>query len=131
VLKREADSNLIDVRTEKELSSFGVPDLGSIGKSVNFIEWSQNLFSNTRHIFLGNFRANFSLERKGSFIFICKSGIRSNLAALTVEESDKSGNDICRFFNVIDGFEGSSNFNEFSNNKDGWKSLGLPWKTLK
>ena len=61
-------------------------------------------------------------------MFICKSGIRSNFAALTVEESYNSGNDVIRLFNIVDGFEGNTVLQEIDNKKNGWKFLGLPWK---
>ena len=128
MLKTEADCSLIDVRTEKEFVTVGVPDLESIGKNVSFIEWTQNLFSNNRLTFLKKFRAKFNIEKKGNFVFICKSGVRSNFAALTVEESLKNVNDSIRFFNVIDGFEGNTASQEMYNKINGWKFVGLPWK---
>ncbi len=130
MLKTEADCSLIDVRTEKEFVTVGVPDLESIGKNVSFIEWTQNLFSNNRLTFLKRFRAKFNIDKKGSFVFICKSGVRSNFAALTVEESLKNVNDNIRFFNVIDGFEGNSYTSGLEGIRNGWKCLGMPWKTM-
>ena len=130
MLKTEADCSLIDVRTEKEFVTVGVPDLESIGKNVSFIEWTQNLFSNNRLTFLKRFRAKFNIDKKGSFVFICKSGVRSNFAALTVEESLKKGNDNLGLFNVIDGFEGNSYSHDSDNGGNGWKFFGMPWKAV-
>ena len=130
ILKREVDSSLIDVRTEKEILTVGAPNLESIGKNVSFIEWTQSFFSNTRLTFLKKFRTKFNIEKKGIFVFICKSGIRSNFAALTVEESIKNVNDNIRFFNVIDGFEGNPDSRELDGGRNGWKFLGMPWKTM-
>ena len=128
MLKKDADSKLVDVRTEKEIFSVGFPDLDSIGKNVSFIEWNQSFFSSSSKSFLGKFREKFGSDAKGNFMFICKSGIRSNFAALTVEESYNSGNDVIRLFNIVDGFEGNSVSQEIDNKKNGWKFLGLPWK---
>ena len=74
------------------------------------------------------FREKFGADLKGNFLFICKSGIRSNFAALTVEESYNSGNDVIRLFNIVDGFEGNTVSQEIDTKKNGWKFLGLPWK---
>jgi len=128
MLKKDSDSNLVDVRTEKEIFSVGFPDLDSIGKTVSFIEWNQSFFSNSSKSFLDKFREKFGIGIKGNFMFICKSGIRSNFAALTVEESYNSGNDVIRLFNIVDGFEGNTASQEMHNKKNGWKFLGLPWK---
>ncbi len=130
ILKERNDSYLIDVRTERELFTVGVPDLEGLGNGVTFIEWSQSIFENTKRLFVEKFRLKFGKKRQGIFIFICKSGIRSNLAALSVEESVESGNDDMRFINVIDGFEGQSNYQYSENGESGWKSMGMPWKSL-
>ena len=128
MLKKDSDSRLVDVRTEKEIFSVGFPDLDSIGKKVIFIEWNQSFFSKSSKRFIDTFKEKFGVHTKGNFMFICKSGIRSNFAALTVEESYNSGNDVIRLFNIADGFEGNTVSQEIDNNKNGWKFLGLPWK---
>ena len=128
MLKQDSESKLVDVRTEKEIFSVGFPDLESIGKNVSFIEWNQSFFSNSSKNFIDNFREKFGTDTTGNFLFICKSGIRSNFAALTVEESYNSGNDVIRLFNIVDGFEGNTVSQEMHNKKNGWKFLGLPWK---
>jgi rhodanese-related sulfurtransferase len=130
MLEKDADTVLIDVRSEKELSNIGYPDLEGLGKNVVFIEWTQTFFKNSKRIFLDKFTEHFSDENKNSYIFICRSGIRSNLAALAVEESVKSGNDGTMFFNVIDGFEGNSNIPNLPVRENGWKVSGKPWKYL-
>ncbi len=128
LLKKDYDSTLVDVRTEKEITSVGFPDLESIGKNISFIEWDQSFFSSSGRNFISKFRERFGADLKGNFLFICKSGIRSNFAALTVEESYNSGNDVIRLFNIVDGFEGNTVSQEMHNKENGWKFLGLPWK---
>ncbi len=131
MLEKDSDSAIVDVRTEREIFTVGYPDIESIGKNVNFIEWNQRFFSDSSEDFLHKFREKFGVDVAGKFLFICKSGIRSNFAALTVEESYKSGNDIERFFNIADGFEGNTISQEIKEKKNGWKNLGLPWKKPK
>ena len=77
-----------------------------------------------------DFNNNLSHHDEGKYLFICRSGIRSNFAALTVEESFKSGNynDMC--FNIEDGFEGFEQPSVYSQNPTGWKNLGLPWSRV-
>jgi rhodanese-related sulfurtransferase len=130
MLEKDANTVLIDVRSEKELSYIGYPDLESLGKDVVFIEWTQTFFKNSKRIFLDKFTDHFSHKNKRSYIFICRSGIRSNLAALTVEESVESGNDGSKFFNIVDGFEGNTNISNIPIRENGWKVSGKPWKYL-
>jgi rhodanese-related sulfurtransferase len=130
MLEKDANTVLIDVRSEKELSYIGYPDLETLGKDVVFIEWTQTFFKNSKRIFLDKFTDHFSHKNKRSYIFICRSGIRSNLAALTVEESVESGNDGSKFFNIVDGFEGNTNISNIPIRENGWKVSGKPWKYL-
>ena len=128
LLKKDKHAILIDVRTKKEHLEVGMPDLQEIGKETHVIEWKNSIFPGTRKRFLNDFNKNFGLRDEGKYIFICRSGIRSNFAALTVEESFDSGNYNGRCFNVEDGFEGNEQHIGYQKKLTGWKNLGLPWK---
>ena len=82
----------------------------------------------SRKRFLNDFNENLGLREEGKYLFICRSGFRSNFAALTVEESFNSGNYNGRCYNVEDGFEGYEQPLGYPQNPTGWKNLGLPWK---
>ena len=128
LLRKDESSILIDVRTKKEHLAVGIPDLKEIGKETLFIEWKNSVFPFYRKRFVNDFNENLGFRDEGKYIFICRSGIRSNFAALTVEESFDSGNDNGRCFNVEDGFEGNEQYLGYPQKLTGWKNLGLPWK---
>ena len=128
LLQKDKHAILIDVRTKKEHMAVGIPDLKEIGKETYIIEWKNSILPGSRKRFLNDFNENVGLSDKGKYIFICRSGIRSNFAALTVEESFDSGNYNGRCFNVEDGFEGNEQSLGYLQKLTGWKNLGLPWK---
>ena len=128
LLKEDKSAVLIDVRTKKEHLAVGIPDLLSLGKETYIIEWKNSIFPGSGKRFLNDFNKNLSIDQEGKYIFICRSGIRSNFAALTVEESFFSGNYNSMFFNVEDGFEGHAQPLGYPQKPTGWKNLGLPWK---
>jgi len=54
--------------------------------------------------------------------FICRSGVRSNQAAIAAMESG-----YLNCFNVLEGFEGDKDSNGHRGVQGGWKAAGLPW----
>ena len=128
LLKEDEHSVLIDVRTKKEHLAVGIPDLRELGKVTYIIEWRNSILPGSRKRFLDDFKENLGYREEGKYLFICRSGIRSNFAALTVEESFKSGHYNDKYFNVEDGFEGHEQALGNPLNPTGWKNLGLPWK---
>ena len=130
LLKEDENAVLIDVRTNKEHLAVGIPDLKEIGKETHLIEWKNSIFPVYRKRFIDDINENLGLCNEGKYIFICRSGIRSNFAALTVEESFKSGNYNGMCFNIEDGFEGHEQPSVYPQNPTGWKNLGLPWSRV-
>jgi rhodanese-related sulfurtransferase len=128
LLKEDENAVLIDVRTNKEHLEVGIPDLREIGKDTFKIEWRNSILPGSRKRFLNDFNKNLSHHDEAKYLFICRSGIRSNFAALTVEESFNSGNYNGKCYNIEDGFEGHEQPFGYPQNPTGWKNLGLPWK---
>ena len=128
LLKEDENAVLIDVRTNKEHLEVGIPDLREIGKDTFRIEWKNSILPGSRKRFLNDFNKNLSHHDEAKYLFICRSGIRSKFAALTVEESFNSGNYNGKCFNVEDGFEGYEQPIGHPQKPTGWKNLGLPWK---
>ena len=128
LLREDKNAVLIDVRTKKEHLTVGIPDLLSLGKETVIIEWKNSILPGSGKRFLSDFNENLSFDHEAKYIFICRSGIRSNFAALTVEESFFSGNYNSKCFNVEDGFEGHEQPLGYPQKPTGWKNLGLPWK---
>ena len=113
-LSQKVDSYLIDTRSDVEWKSTGIPDLSSINKETNLINWGpvldQTFFEQYKKFLLTSF------NQKDSLFFICRSGSRSFVAAkLAIEFGFKNS------FNIYEGF-----YNETDQN---WKK-NLPVKII-
>ena len=111
------NSNLIDVRTNDEWGSVGIPDLSSVNKKTVLLEWPSFVDQEFISFFKIQLMRDFSFE--DDLIFICRSGARSRLAA---EISVDFG--FVNVFNIQDGFEG------IAHSSYGWKKNDLPWKFI-
>ena len=113
-LSKKVNSHLIDTRSDIEWESTGIPDLSSINKETNLINWGpvldQTFFEKYKKFLLISFNQNDTL------FFICRSGSRSLMAAkFAIEFGFKN----C--FNIFNGFD-----NEYDQN---WKK-NLPVKFI-
>ena len=112
VLSTRVDSHLIDTRSDLEWNTTGIPDLSSINKETNLINWGpildQSFFEQYKDFLLNKF------NQKDSLFFICRSGSRSLMAAqFAIRFGFKNS------FNIYDGF--------YNNNDQNWKK-NLPVK---
>ena len=113
-LSRKDDSHLIDTRSDREWKSTGIPDLTSINKETNLINWGpvldQSFFEQYKKFLLTSF------NQRDSLFFICRSGSRSLLAAkYAIEFGFKNS------FNIYEGF--------YNENDQNWKK-NLPVKII-
>ena len=114
-LSKKVDSHLIDTRSDIEWKTTGIPDLSSINKETNLINWGpvldQTFFEQYKKFLLTSF------NQKDSLFFICRSGSRSLLAAkYAIEFGFKNS------FNIYEGF--------YNENDQNWKK-NLPVKLFK
>ena len=113
-LSKKVDSHLIDTRSDVEWKTTGIPDLSSINKETNLINWGpvldQIFFEQYKNFLLSSFNQNDNL------LFICRSGSRSLMAA---QFAIKFGFKNC--FNIYDGF--------YNENDQNWKK-NLPVKFI-
>ena len=113
-LSKKDNSHLIDTRSDIEWKSTGIPDLSSINKETNLINWGpvldQTFFEQYKNFLLSSFNPNDNL------LFICRSGSRSLMAAQ---------------FAIKFGFENSFNIYEgfYNENDQNWKK-NLPVKFI-
>ena len=113
-LSKKDNSHLIDTRSDIEWKSTGIPDLSSINKETNLINWGpvldQTFFEQYKNFLLTSFNQNDNL------LFICRSGSRSLMAAQ---------------FAIKFGFENSFNIYEgfYNENDQNWKK-NLPVKFI-
>jgi len=113
-LSKKVNSHLIDTRSDIEWKTTGIPDLSSINKKTNLINWGpvldQTFFEKYKKFLLTSF------NQKDSLFFICRSGSRSLLAArYAIEFGFKNS------FNIYEGF--------YNENDQNWKK-NLPVKII-
>ena len=107
-LKKNANSVLLDVRTQEEWDNDGKPDGDKIGLKTYFLEIQRDASFD----FVQEFN-NLNINQDKEILVICKSGERSQISAeLLSRENYKS-------INISDGFMGSQE-------GVGWKKSGLP-----
>jgi len=113
-LSKKVDSHLIDTRSDLEWKTTGIPDLSSINKETNLINWGpvldQNFFEQYKKFLLSSF------NQKDSLFFICRSGSRSLVA---VKFAIEFGFKNC--FKIYEGFH--------NENDQNWKK-NLPVKII-
>ena len=114
ILSKKLDSHLIDTRSDKEWKNTGIPDLSSINKETNLVNWGpildQTFFEQYKNFLLSSFNQNDNL------LFICRSGSRSLMAAqFAIKFGFKNS------FNIFEGF--------YNENDQNWKK-NLPVKFI-
>lgn len=106
-------ARMIDVRTAPEFKF-----VGRVPGAIN-IEW---------HGFDPQPRAAFlralaqTAERGEPLLFICRSAVRSDSAAVAAAEAG-----FTRVYNVLEGFEGQLDARQQRGHLNGWRRAGLPW----
>ena len=103
-LSKKVNSHLIDTRSDIEWKTTGIPDLSSINKKTNLINWGPVL----NQIFFEQYKKFLftSFNQKDSLFFICRSGSRSLMAAkFAIEFGFKNS------FNIYDGFRNENDQN--------------------
>ena len=103
-LSKNLNSHLIDTRSDLEWKITGVPDLSSINKETNLINWppvlDKHFFENYQKFLLNSF------NQEDSLFFICRSGSRSLMATQLAIELGFNNS-----FNIYAGFDNESDQN--------------------
>ena len=113
-LQENSDARLVDVRSKAEWSW-----VGRIPGAVE-IEWLVFPSMQVNPDFLEHL--SLKVPKESPVMFICRSGVRSNQAAIAALESG-----YVNCFNVLEGFEGDKDSNGHRGVQGGWKAAGLPW----
>jgi rhodanese-related sulfurtransferase len=115
VLQAAPGAKLVDVRTRAELDWVGrIPDAVEI-------EWLTYPGMKPNPHFLAQLEQQ--VDKESLVLFICRSGMRSNAAAIAATQAGYSD---C--YNVLEGFEGEKDADEHRNTLGGWRVSGLPWE---
>ncbi len=115
------DGMVVDVRTEVEWSSVGVPVLPDDKTSPVLLSW-RLLPDMTLNMAFAEKLQQCCSNKATPLFFLCRSGVRSMDAA---NEMAKRGYLNC--FNIVAGFEGCARVAGSSAQVLGWKAEGLPW----
>ena len=114
VLQESPQVQLVDVRSRAELDWVGrIP-----GATEIELRSYPNMQPNSE--FLDQL-AN-QVNKASPVLFICRSGSRSNQAAIMASQT---GFTDC--YNILEGFEGDRDENGHRGTFSGWKAAGLPW----
>ena len=114
-LQAAPGARLVDVRTRAELDWVGrIPDAVEI-------EWLTYPGMKPNPHFLAQLEQQ--VDKESLVLFICRSGMRSNAAAIAATQAGYSD---C--YNVLEGFEGEKDADEHRNTLGGWRVAGLPWE---
>ncbi|HJS85067.1 MAG TPA: rhodanese-like domain-containing protein [Acetobacteraceae bacterium] len=121
-LRADPMARLVDVRTDVEWASVGIPDTSETGTDPILIPWQVAPSMQVNAAFVEQMRqAGLTSEHK--LYFICRSGARSMAAARAA-----MGAGFAHAYNVADGFEGAPNMLGRRGTVSGWKAEGLPWR---
>jgi rhodanese-related sulfurtransferase len=113
-LQENSGARLVDVRSKAEWSW-----VGRIPGAVE-IEWLVFPSMQANPDFLEHL--SLKVPKESPVMFICRSGVRSNQAAIAALESGYVNS-----FNILEGFEGDKDSNGHRGVQGGWKAAGLPW----
>ena len=117
----ETSAVLVDVRTAAEWNFVGAPDLSGMGKQAVRVSWQTLPKMENNPTFVEQVRTQ-APDTNASLIFLCRSGARSQAAAIAMTAAGYS-----KCFNVAGGFEGDLDGDRHRGVTGGWKAAGLPW----
>ncbi len=111
---------LIDVRTEGEWRSVGVPSSDSIGRRPRYVSWTDETGQRNPSFIE---QATEGVTPDTPILLLCRSGGRSQAAALLLTECGYTG-----AHNIIGGFEGAPGAGGL--HSGGWQDQigGAEWK---
>jgi rhodanese-related sulfurtransferase len=114
ILQESPQTQLVDVRTQAELDW--------VGRIPGATEIELRAYPNMqpKPEFLGQLQNQ--VDKAFPVLFICRSGSRSNQAAIMATQT---GFAAC--YNILEGFEGDKDENGHRGHVGGWKAAGLPW----
>lgn len=114
LLRSAPGSRLVDVRCRAELDW-----VGRIPEAIE-IEWMTYPGMKVNPTFIVSLEQQ--VNKESLVLFICRSGARSNAAAIAATQD---GYIDC--YNVLEGFEGDQDAAHHRNTTGGWRAAGLPW----
>ena len=128
ILRDNPRAVLIDVRTRAEWGFVGVPDLSGMPQPPIFIEWAGFPGMSINPRFVAEVRDAVEGITPDTYLFLCRSGVRSLHAAHAVASELASTGQAAACLNVSEGFEGDVDAQGHRGSQNGWKARGLAWR---
>lgn len=113
---------LVDVRTDGEWSTIGVPDTATTGRPAAFVQWVDGTGRPNPGFLHELLDSGLAPGDERPVVFLCRSGVRSVAAAQLATAAG-----IGPAYNVLDGFEGGVG-PDGRRGTSGWRAAGLPWR---
>lgn len=127
-LSKHASAALVDVRTRAEWSFVGIPDVQQLGTPLWLVEWVSFPTMSPNMQFVDQVAAEAGDSLPERLFFICRSGVRSMMAAQSVAHAMQEKGHPLHCTNVSEGFEGDLDGKGHRGSYNGWKAHGLPWR---
>ncbi|WP_339948613.1 rhodanese-like domain-containing protein [uncultured Albimonas sp.] len=121
------DAALVDVRTRAEWAWVGLPDLSPIGGQPVLVEWQRYPDMTRNPAFVEQVLGALGDATPAKLLFLCRSGGRSQQAALSVAAALSEKGLAVECCNIAEGFEGDLGPDNHRGGVNGWKVRGLPW----
>ncbi|MFS0699649.1 rhodanese-like domain-containing protein [Cellulomonas sp. 179-A 4D5 NHS] len=122
LLEHDERALLVDVRTDGEWATIGVPDTSTTGRPAAFVEWVDGT-GRPNPAFVDELDASgLAPGDERPVVFLCRSGVRSVGAAKLATAAG-----LGPAYNVLDGFEGGVG-PDGQRGATGWRAAGLPWR---
>jgi rhodanese-related sulfurtransferase len=128
LLRSDAATVMVDVRSQAEWSFVGVPDLTGAPRPLLRVEWAQYPGMSVAADFIPRLVTACGAQMPARMLFLCRSGVRSLAAAETALAAlSPTVPGLC-CTNVAEGFEGDLDADGHRGRVNGWKAHGLPWR---
>lgn len=121
-LRSDEQARLVDVRTDVEWASIGVPELSETGQAPVLVSWQVAPSMQVNGRFLEQLQ-EAGLRPEHKLFFLCRSGVRSLAAARAAQAAG-----FPHAYNIADGFEGPPDEAGRRGQVAGWQASGLPWR---
>ena len=128
ILRDNPRAVLVDVRTRAEWGFVGVPDLTGLHRSPLFVEWAVYPGMSINPRFVAEVREAVGPDAPDTYLFLCRSGVRSLHAAHAVASDLADTGQAAACLNVVEGFEGDLSVKGQRGSLNGWKARGLAWR---
>lgn len=128
VLKADAGSILVDVRTRAEWIFVGTPDLSEMNKDPILLEWQGFPEMQVNTNYASDLMNGLGDQTPTGIYFLCRSGARSLAAADAVARECDSRGITLDCVNIIGGFEGDPDSSNHRGRVNGWKAQSLAWR---